>query len=136
MDDQPLWKKEVSFERKPKEENATGEPPVNDETPAPAFKQELSFKRADSAEAVEGDAAADPPAEETVWKKEVSFGRKVLREDEVLEAEPVVAEAATDEVAADEQSAGPPEQVSNPEPEPEESSVRRSSHAAPSVSSR
>jgi type IV pilus assembly protein PilM len=120
MDDQPLWKKEVSFERKPKVENATGEPPVNDETPAPAFKQELSFKRADSAEAVEGDAAADPPAEETVWKKEVSFGRKVLREDEVLEAEPVVAEAATDEVAADEQSAGPPEQVSNPEPEPEE----------------
>ena len=42
------------------------------------------------------------------------------REDEVVEAEPVVAEAATDEVAPDEQSADPPEQVSDPEPEPEE----------------
>ena len=80
MDDQPLWKKEVSFGRKPKEENDTGEPTTNDEPSAPTFKQELSFKR----------------------------------------AEPVVAEGATDEVAPDEQSADPLEQVSNPEPEPEE----------------
>jgi hypothetical protein len=88
--------------------------------PHPRSKQELSFKRAEPADAVEGDAVADPPAEETVWKKEVSFGRKVSREDEVVEAEPVVAEGATDEVAPDEQSADPLEQVSNPSLSPRE----------------
>ncbi len=120
MDDQPLWKKEVSFGREPKEENDTGEPTTNDEPSAPAFKQELSFKRAETPDAVEGDAVADPPADETVWKKEVSFGRNASREDEVVEAEPVVAEAATDEVAPAERSADLPEQVSAPEPEPGE----------------
>ena len=43
-------------------------------------------------------------AEETVWKKEVSFGRKASHEDAVVEAEPVVAEATTDEVVPDDQS--------------------------------
>ena len=87
MDDQPIWKKEVSFGRKPEEENDTGEPTTNDEPSAPAFKQELSFKRAAMPDAVEGDAVADPPPDETVWKKEVSFGRNASREDEVVEAE-------------------------------------------------
>ena len=66
MDDQPLWKKEVSFGRKPKEENETDEPATNDEPPAPAFKHELSFKRAETPVASEDDAVADPPAPEPV----------------------------------------------------------------------
>jgi len=136
MDDQPLWKKEVSFERKPKEQNDADESSANDEKPTPTFKQELSFKRKETADAVDGDAVADSPSEEaaadepqveepvaaepvaaepevveeTEWKKEVSFARKASHEDE----------AATDEVAPVDQSTAPPEQVSGPEAEPDE----------------
>ena len=117
MDDQSLWKKEVSFGRKPEEQTEADESPVTDATPASPFKKELSFKREDAADAVDGDAvaaapanepeveepvAAEPPAaEETVWKKEVSFSRKASNEDAVVEAEPAAVEA-TDEVVPEE----------------------------------
>ena len=117
MDDQSLWKKEVSFGRKPEEQTDADESPVTDATPTSPFKKELSFKREDAADTVDGDAvaaapadepeieepvAAEPPAaEETVWKKEVSFSRKASNEDAVVEAEPAAVEA-TDEVVPEE----------------------------------
>ena len=121
MDDQSLWKKELSFGRKPKDQADADESPATDEKPTSLFKKELSFNRGPKADAVEGDAAADTPAEEptteepkveepvaaepvaaepevveeTVWKKEVSFGRKTSHEAAVVEAE----EDATDPMA-------------------------------------
>jgi type IV pilus assembly protein PilM len=133
MDDQSLWKKELSFGRKPKDQTDADESPATDEKPTSMWKKELSFKRKPKADAVEDDVAADAPAEEpiaeepkveepvaaepvaaepevaveTVWKKEVSFGRKAAHEDAVEEAEPVVAEATTDDVVLDEQTTSP-----------------------------
>lgn len=155
MDDKSLWKKELSSGRKPKEQNDADESTADDEKPASAFKQELSFKRKETADAVDGDAVADAPAEEpaadepqvdepvaaepvaaepevaeeTVWKKEVSFARKGSHEDE----------AAMDEVAKVDQSTDPPEQLSDPEAEPDEKvwkkevSFSRASEAEPVV---
>jgi len=126
MDDQSLWKKELSFGRKPKDQTDADESLATDEKPTSMWKKELSFKRKPKADAVEGDVVADTPAEEptaeepkveepvaaepvaaepevveeTVWKKEVSFSR-------TPEAEPVVAEATTDEVLPDEQATDP-----------------------------
>jgi type IV pilus assembly protein PilM len=114
MDDQSLWKKELSFGRKPKDQTDADESPATDEKPT-LFKKELSFSRKAETDAVEVDAVAATPAEEptaeerkveepvaaervaaepevveeTVWKKEVSFGRKVSHED-AQGADPVV----------------------------------------------
>src|SRR6476469_6382921 len=117
MDDQSLWKKELSFGRKPEEQNDADESAVTDADAKPApFKKELSFKRedvagdvdvvaaaaADEPEVEEPDAVEPAAVEETVWKKEVSFSRKASNEDAVVEAEPSVVEATTDEVGAEE----------------------------------
>ncbi len=103
MDDQSLWKKELSFGRKPKEQTDADESPATDEKPTSLFKKELSFNLKAKADAVEGDPVADTPAEEptaeaeavaaepevaeeTLWKTEVSFGRKASHEDAVVDA--------------------------------------------------
>ena len=114
MDDQSIWKKELSFRRKPKDRKDEDDSAAPDEKPTSVWKKELSFKRKPKAEAVDADVAADTPddqpaveepvlaepvaldpqvVEETVWKKEISFGPQVSTEDESVEAEPVVAEA-------------------------------------------
>jgi type IV pilus assembly protein PilM len=114
MDDQSIWKKELSFRRKPKDPKDEDDSAAPDEKPTSVWKKELSFKRKPKAEAVDADVAADTPdnqpvveervlaepvaaepevIEETVWKKEISFGPQVSSEDELVEAEPVVAEA-------------------------------------------
>jgi hypothetical protein len=43
MDDQSLWKKELSFGRKPKDQADADESPAADEKPTSLFKKELSF---------------------------------------------------------------------------------------------
>ena len=67
-----VWKKEVTFRRKPK-------PPAADApmaTPAQTsvWKKEISFGRKPKPPKIDTPAAA--PAETSVWKKEISFGRK------------------------------------------------------------
>jgi type IV pilus assembly protein PilM len=79
VDEQSIWKKEISFGRKKKPEavGADAEAPV--EKPASIWKKEISLGRrkqpADAAETVE---VADTPAEKpaSIWKKEISLGRK------------------------------------------------------------
>jgi type IV pilus assembly protein PilM len=114
MDDQSIWKKELSFRRKPKDQKDEDDSAAPDEKPTSVWKKELSFKRKPKAEAVDADVGADTPedqpvveepvvaepvaaepevVEETVWKKEISFGPRVSSEDEPVEAEPVVVEA-------------------------------------------
>jgi type IV pilus assembly protein PilM len=137
MDDQSLWKKELSFGRKPKDEKDEkdgDDSNAPDEQPTSLWKKELSFKREPKADALEADVAAgsaeaepvipepvveeplaeepvaaEPEvAEETVWKREISFGVRASSDDQPVEAEPVVTEA----VAA-------PEGVPEPDPDPE-----------------
>jgi type IV pilus assembly protein PilM len=146
MDDQSIWKKELSFGRKQKDGEDS---PATGEKPTSVWKKELSFKRKPK-DVVEGDAVADTPdevpaveepvieepaaeeeplaaepelAEETVWKKEVSFDRKPAHDDPV-EAEPVVAEATAAEATPDasESVADQAEHVSGSDPKtgPEE----------------
>ena len=111
MDDQSIWKKELSFKRKPKDRKDEDDSAASDEKPTSVWKKELSFKRKPKAEAVvAADAADDQPVveesvlaepvaaepevvDESVWKKEISFGPRVSSEEESVEAEPVVAEA-------------------------------------------
>jgi type IV pilus assembly protein PilM len=117
---------------KAKEQMDAGESPASGDKPTSIWKKELSFKRKPKADAVadtpveepvvdepvaEEPAAGEPAvAEETVWKKEVSFGRGASREE--VEAEPVVAEATADEVAPEDQTTDPAEQVSETHPVP------------------
>jgi type IV pilus assembly protein PilM len=128
MDDQSLWKKELSFGRKPKDEKDGDESAASDEKPTSLWKKELSLQRQPKGE-VEGNVTPDTPVEEpvaeepaveepvateleipeeTVWKKEVSFAVRASSDDQPLEADPVVAEATA-----------APADIPGPDPEPE-----------------
>ncbi len=129
-------------EQSPKQHKSADQSPASDEKPASMWKKELSFKRKPKADVVEGDAvegdavvgapaeeptveepkiaepvseepvAAEPEvAEETVWKKEVSFGLKAPREEAVVKPEPVVAEATEDEVASNAKTSEPTDET-------------------------
>jgi type IV pilus assembly protein PilM len=128
VDEQSIWKKEISFGRKKKaapKVETDGDAPA--EKPTSIWKKEISFgrkkKSADVTEPVEvaADASGDvqgsdhePGPEETapdeqVWTRAVSFGRKA----EPVADEPVEVEAAADQAEADVQG-------SEPETRPEE----------------
>src|SRR6476661_5361978 len=116
MADDSIWKKELSFNRKPNEETDDAPPAADVEESTSLWKKELSLKKspegesAPEAEAVVEETPADEPVteepvaaehvpgtvpdtgpDETVWKKEVSFARQDSDEDVVTE-EPAVAE--------------------------------------------
>jgi type IV pilus assembly protein PilM len=125
-----VWKKELSFKRKPKPQGEEPAPvPAADEPQAAApsvWKKEISFKRKPK-----GEKAEKPPAEEapkqSIWKKDISLARKSPQEKEI---ERLAAEAAQ-AVAADAPafSTAPPTELAEavvaampaaePEPEPE-----------------
>jgi type IV pilus assembly protein PilM len=132
MDDQSLWKKELSFGRKPKEEKDTDDSQTSDEKPTSMWKKELSFKRKPKADAVEGVTADTPLAEEQVieelpaaepevtekpsFKTEVSFSQRISSYGRPVEAEPVLAdETAQPEAPSD----------SGPEPAAEEKAWKK-----------
>jgi type IV pilus assembly protein PilM len=148
MDDQSLWKKELSFGGKPKDQTDGDDSNAPDEQPTSMWKKELSFKREPKADAVEADVAAelanDEPivqepvaeepfveepvaaepevAEESVWKREISFGARASSQDRPAETEPVITEATV-----------APEGVSEPDPEPEVWTKEVSFSRAPDV---
>jgi type IV pilus assembly protein PilM len=93
MDDQSLWKKELSFGRKPKAQKDADDSPETGEKPTSMWKKELSFKRKPKAEAVEVEAVEDTPAGVPAVEESVV--------DEPAE-EPVVELPVADEPAADE----------------------------------
>jgi type IV pilus assembly protein PilM len=135
MDDQSLWKKELSFGRKPNDQTDDDGSTASDEKPTSLWKKELSLQRQPKGE-VEGNVTPDTPVEESVveepvaeepaveepvaaepevpeeivWKKEVSFAARASSDDQPVEADPVVAEATA--AAADVPD-------TDPEPEPE-----------------
>jgi type IV pilus assembly protein PilM len=98
VDEQSIWKKEISFRRKPKE---AAKRPVRDSGPGEGVRGNREIP----------PTKAEKPA--SIWKKEISFRRKPKQET-TPEVEPVAAEA---EVAAD---ASDQVQVSDTETGPEE----------------
>jgi type IV pilus assembly protein PilM len=77
MSDESIWKKEVSFRRKPK---ATRVPPEPGAEASSVWKKEISFKRTRKA-VVDATPAVTAPVEQvepkqSIWKKEISLGRK------------------------------------------------------------
>lgn len=101
-----IWKKEVSFKRKPREEASVGvapAEPVADEPKQSLLKKEISFKRKPKAEKAPKPEKAPKAEKQSFLKKEISFSRKpdVDREIERLAheaAQAVAADTATFEV--------------------------------------
>jgi type IV pilus assembly protein PilM len=110
MADDSIWKKELSFKRKPKEETDDAPPAADVEESTSLWKKELSLKKSPEAEnapeteaVVEetpgGEPLTDEPVaaehvpgtvpgtgpDEPVWKKEVSFSRKASQDEPVAE---------------------------------------------------
>jgi type IV pilus assembly protein PilM len=106
-DETSIWKKEISFRRKPKADAASTPPvPPLVESPAPAqaeqtsvWKKEISFRRKPKAAAppvqpVSEDVQAPQPT--SVWKKEISFRRKPKSDWVALPPDPPVSPVAAD----------------------------------------
>ena len=130
MDEQSIWKKEISFGRKrkqpkPEPEQTESAPEAASEEPKSIWKKEISFGRkkkdapaepevvADASGPVQGSdletRPAEPPHDESMWKRAVSFSPSVDPEQPVVE-EPVAEEkpvAAVPEVVADASDAVP-----------------------------
>jgi type IV pilus assembly protein PilM len=136
VDEQSMWKKEISFRRKPKAQQT---PPEPGSEPSSIWKKEVSFKRTRKPVAQASPAvtapADNPAAKQSIWKKEISLGRKKTADARPVAPKPVVAptappvvepERVVEPVAAALAPVGPdPEQVAPPpaavapEPEPE-----------------
>jgi type IV pilus assembly protein PilM len=124
VDDQSIWKKEISFGRKRKEpkpepEQTDSAAEAASEEPKSIWKKEISFGRKKKGAPAEPEVVADasgpvqrsdpetgpaqPPHDESMWKRAVSFSPSVEAEQPVVE-EPVAEEepvAAVPEVVAD-----------------------------------
>jgi len=110
MADDSIWKKELSFKRKPKEETDDGPPQAGVEESTSLWKRELSLEKSPEAESAPeaeavvdetpaGEPVTDEPVaaehvpgtvpgtgpDEPVWKKEVSFSRKASQDEPVAE---------------------------------------------------
>jgi type IV pilus assembly protein PilM len=99
-----IWKKEISFGRKPKEQAAvpaSEAPAVEAESVDPLREKELEFQRRllEAARGATPAAAPEQKAPESIWKKEISFKRK---------PEPAPAPAPAPEPAADDAPPQPP----------------------------
>src|SRR5436190_12658232 len=105
-DETSVWKKEISFRRKPKPKaDAPSAPPASTpvESSAPAqaeqpsvWKKEISFRRKPKAAAAAPAVVEEPPQQTSVWKKEISFRRKPKSDWVALPPDPPVSPAAPD----------------------------------------
>jgi type IV pilus assembly protein PilM len=133
MEDQSMWKKEISFKRKPKEPKAPKEakaskvPDTPGEEPTSMWKKDISFKRKPKQEA-EGEVEIAPVSDgpvpvsdtetgpkESVWKQEIK--RAPEPEPAQVEVEAQVSEAArTDTRPSDSPVPVPDTETSSNEP--------------------
>jgi type IV pilus assembly protein PilM len=115
MADESIWKKEISFGRKRKEEGGEkSEPEQTDGEATSIWKKEISFgrkkKSAEPEPVAEEPVAEEPAPQEETWTRAVSFGRK--SDDEQPEAaaddsspvEGTVPEAGPEEPAPQEET--------------------------------
>jgi type IV pilus assembly protein PilM len=105
MDDQSLWKKELSFGRKPNDQTDDDGSTASDEKPTSLWKKELSLQRQPKGE-VEGNVTPDTPVEESVVEEPVAEEPAV---EEPAVEEPAVEEPAVEEPAVEEPAATEPE---------------------------
>ena len=108
MDEQSIWKKEISFRRKPKEDakrpvSDREVPPTEDTEPTSIWKKEISFRRKSKHDTVSSghDQLSDtePSPKESIWKEEISFGRKAKKD--LSRVEPVAETPVAEPVAAE-----------------------------------
>ena len=100
MADESIWKKEVSFKRKPEEQADDAPPAADGEEPTSLWKKELLPEARTAAEATPADGpVVDEPVaaehvpgtvpgtgpDEPVWTREVSFSRKASHDEPVAE---------------------------------------------------
>ncbi len=105
MSDDSIWKKEISFKRKPKDEQPEEKPAVGDE-PTSMWKKEISLKR-------KPKAAPEPEVEvekDAVWQEQIEKAAAEIRQSEQPTPELVQAEHVSEGPVA----------VPDPEPGPEE----------------
>ena len=104
MDEQSIWKKEISFGRK----KAPKAPPEPGEERTSIWKKEIGFKKKSKAEQAEKPkTAAQSPAEpkQSIWKKEISFGKKAKAEAPA--AQPPVGDSGPGEGVRGDREASP-----------------------------
>jgi type IV pilus assembly protein PilM len=135
--DESIWKKEISFRRKPAslEQPVAGAAASNDDPPAPPisiWKKEISFRR-------KGEQAEEQPKSDSIWHKDISLRRSQARSAQIRE----LAEEALRQVEAAAQPepwlAGPelppaPDPDPEPEKEPVPAAQARPAAAAPKTS--
>jgi type IV pilus assembly protein PilM len=119
VDEQSIWKKEISLKRKPK---APKPPPEPGTEQASVWKKEISFKRKPKAErvTVAEDARGAPgdAPKESLWKKEISFKRKPKAEPVAAADEPSAPDEPKQSIWKKEISFGkkPKREAAEPEP--------------------
>jgi type IV pilus assembly protein PilM len=125
MGDESIWKKEISFGRKRKDQGADADSGTGDgDEPTSIWKKEISFGRkkkhketsAPEPELV-ADAPEEEPASEETWTRAVSFGRKSppVEEDPVVEEPAPVVELPVAPAADAERMEPAPEEQAEPE---------------------
>jgi type IV pilus assembly protein PilM len=126
-DETSVWKKEISFRRKPKQQKPKAEPVWPEEAAQAAsepaetsvWKKEISFGRKGkpkpvSLPPVEAPTPTESADKSSVWKKEISFRRKPKTEAETM---PVAAVPQPEPVAVV-PPVSPPEEPAIPDPFP------------------
>ena len=81
MGDESIWKKEISFRRRPKEQKEAEVESVeatDGEKPSSIWKKEISLKRKPKEKTAEHDEGEKPSS---IWKKELSLKRKAAAEE-------------------------------------------------------
>jgi type IV pilus assembly protein PilM len=135
MDEQSIWKKEISFRRKPKEKKPPAEP---GEEPTSIWKKEISFRRKPKKSAPEYEVAAETPGpasseqvqvsdtgtspEQPVWQRAVSFTPAAPAEAKAADTPADESGPAATETAAD---GSDHVRVSDTGPGPEETSWKK-----------
>jgi type IV pilus assembly protein PilM len=131
MADESIWKKEISFGRKRKEEGEKSEPEQTDGEATSIWKKEISFGRKKKAApdtvveepATEEPSAEEPAPQEETWTRAVSFGRKAKPEAEAVTEDSSPVQGTVPE-------AGPEEPVAGEEPVAEEPEPVAAEHVA------
>ena len=126
MNEQSIWKKEISFKKKPKErkppppagEESAAERPVRETGPGEGargnrevlptgieepkkqsiWKKEIAFGKKEKAPQLPPDPADEP--KQSIWKREISFGKK-KQQEEPAPPEPVAEAAPIADVVPD-----------------------------------
>src|SRR5438105_203898 len=112
MDEKSVWKKEISFRRKPKAPKAA----ASEAAATSAWKKEVSFKRKQKprqAQPLVAEAAKAPEAKPSIWKREIALGRKKVPEAQAL---PVLAEPVEPVQPLPAEPQSTPEPAPAPEP--------------------